>query len=110
MKKLFIKQLKAGHTNGQVKIMRNLLLKMVSQVSDKKHIQNQKGILTQTNRDGILGAYKNHCQNKKGILTLSNLNGLLSSDQPGSQNSEPPHFSAAKPQVWMQRQCTMGDR
>ena len=47
-------------------------------------------------------------QNQIGILTLTNLNGLLGSDKPGSQNGEPPHFSAAKPQVGMQRRRTMG--
>ena len=51
---------------------------------------------------------KKHSRNPKGVLTLTNLNDLLGSHYPGSQNSEAPHFSAAKQRVWIQRQSTMG--
>ena len=48
--------------------------------------------------NGLLGETQS---NQIGCLTLTNLNGLL------GQNGEPPHFSEAKPQVWMQRRRTM---
>ena len=46
----------------------------------QKDMQNQNGILTLTNVDGLLGSDKKDRQNQKGILTLTSLNGLLGSD------------------------------
>ena len=54
-----------------------------------------------------LGLDKEDIYILNGILTLTSLSGLLGSDQKGCQNGETRHFSAAKPQVWMQRQRTM---
>ena len=49
----------------------------------------------------LFGSDKQDRQTQKGILTLTSWNGLPGSDQQGCQNGEAPHFSAAKPQVWM---------
>ena len=52
--------------------MRKLLL--------KEHGQNQKGILTLTSLNGLLGSDKKERQNQKGILTWTGLNDHLGSD------------------------------
>ena len=70
-------------------------------------MQNLNGILTSTSFNGLLGCDKRDRQNKTGILTLTNLNGLLGSDQQECQNDDVPHFSAAKPQLWMRKQRSM---
>ena len=41
-----------------------------------------------TKLNGLPGSDKKHSQNDKGLLTLTNLNGLLDSDKKRSQNQK----------------------
>ena len=86
-----------GSNKKHIQNQKGIPIKTNLNGSDKKHSLNLKGLLTQTSLNGLQGSDKKHSQNHKGILTQTNLYGLLGSDQPGSQNGEALHFSAAKP-------------